>query len=385
MSLDLTHPAVEDLCKTARRRLPRFAFEYLDSATGSEMSARRNRLGLDQVGFRAGVMAGAIDPDLSCRFMGQDVSLPLIMAPIGMAGTVWPGAEAMLARAAARHRLIYCQSNVAAARPEDTGPLLPSGLGWFQHYPVKDDTVRRDMLARVKAAGFDTLVVTVDVPAESRRERQRRAHLAMPPKLSARLVWETLRSPAWMLAMSHHGAPRMHFCEDYVEARGAEAFVHAGKLLRGYPDRSDIAHLRDIWDGPMIVKGVGEVDDAVWLVKRGIDAIWVSNHGGRQFEAGPAAIELLAPIRATLGADVPIIFDSGLRGGLDILRALALGADIVAMGRSFLYALGAFGDAGLDHLVAILRDDMISNMAQIGVHDFHALAGALVPGGVPAA
>ena len=375
MDLDLTHPSVADLRRAAKARLPRFAFEYLDSATGSERTAQRNRAGLDAVLFRPGVMAGAIHPDFETTFLGQSYALPVLMAPIGMAGTVWPGAETMMARAAARHRIGFCLSNVAAATPEETGPLA-AGHGWFQHYPVKDDTVRRDMLARAKAAGFHTLIVTVDVPAESRRERQRRAHLAMPPKLSPRLVAEVLRSPSWALATLKAGAPRMKFCEDYVDASGAKAFAHAGKLLRQYPDRADVQHLRDIWDGPMVVKGITRVEDAEWLVAQGVDAIWVSNHGGRQFDGSSAAINALPPIRAAL-PDTPLIFDSGVTGGLDILRARALGADMVAMGRAFLYALGAFGDKGLDHLVHILRADMTTNMAQIGIAELDNLADAL--------
>jgi len=376
MDLDLTHPSVADLRRAARRRLPRFAFEYLDSATGAEKTHARNRDGLDQVLFRPGVMAGAIAPDLSTAFLGHSYDLPVVMAPIGMAGTIWPGAEKMMARAAARNKIGFCLSNVAAATPEETGPLA-QGHGWFQHYPVKDDGVRRDMLARAKAAGFHTLIVTVDVPAESRRERQRRAHLAMPPKLSPRLISEVLRSPSWALATLKAGSPRMKFCEDYVDAKGAAAFAHAGKLLRQYPDRDDIRHLRDIWDGPMIVKGILRVEDAVWLANQGVDAIWVSNHGGRQFDGSGASIEALPPIRAALGPDMPIVFDSGISGGLDILRARALGADMVAMGRAFLYAVGAFGDAGLDHLVHILRADIITNMAQIGVDDLAQLPAAL--------
>ncbi len=376
MDLDLTHPSIADLRRTARRRLPRFAFEYLDSATGSELTAKRNRAGLDAVLFRPGVMAGKIEPTLATEFLDRSYTLPVVMAPIGMAGTVWPGAEAMMARAAGRHRIGFCLSNVAAATPEETGPLA-DGMGWFQHYPVKDDDVRRDMLARAKSAGFHTLVVTVDVPAESRRERQRRAHLAMPPKLSPRLISEVLRSPGWALATLRAGAPRMKFCEDYVDATGAAAFAHAGKLLRQYPDRDDILHLRDIWEGPMIVKGITRAEDAEWLVANGVDAIWVSNHGGRQFDGSAAAITALPPIRAALGPGTPLIFDSGVSGGLDILRALALGADMVAMGRGFLYALGAFGGRGLDHLVHILRADITTNMAQIGVAEFEMLQTAL--------
>lgn len=377
MDRDLTHPAIDDLRRTAKRRLPHFAFEYLDSATGSEMGHRRNRLALDKLGFLPGVMKGPTAPDFTTDFLGRSYALPLIIAPIGMAGAVWPGAEAMLAEAGARLRIPVCQSNVAAATPEETGPLT-GGMGWFQHYPVKDERVRVDMLQRMKAAGFETLVVTVDVPAESRRERQRRAHLDMPPRLTPAMIWQAATSPAWTWALARNGRPRMSFCLDYVDGHGRTAMEHAGKLLRGYPDRADIRHLRALWDGPMIVKGVEREDDATWLVSEGVDAIWVSTHGGRQFEGGPAAIDRLPVIRAAVGPDVPLIFDSGVNGGLDVLRGLALGADMVALGRAWMFALAALGPAGLDHLAHILAADMTTNMAQIGVKRTQDLAAEMI-------
>ncbi|MEM9756024.1 MAG: alpha-hydroxy acid oxidase, partial [Pseudomonadota bacterium] len=170
MDLDLRYPAISNLRRRARRRIPHFAFEYLDSATGSEAGARRARLALDRVGFMPAVMKGPIRPDLRAEFLGRAYALPVVMAPIGMAGAIWPGAEAMCARAARRLGIPFCQSTVAAATPEDTGPLV-GDYGWFQHYPVRDDAIRQDMVRRIRDAGFHTLVVTVDVPAESRRER----------------------------------------------------------------------------------------------------------------------------------------------------------------------------------------------------------------------
>ncbi|MBF9031581.1 alpha-hydroxy-acid oxidizing protein [Rhodobacterales bacterium HKCCE3408] len=352
--------------------MPRFVFEYLDSATGTEMGQRRNRAALDAIGFMPAVMRGEIAPELETQFLGQDYALPVIMAPIGMAGSIWPDAERSLARAAARHRIPYCQSTVAASRPEDTGPIA-GPVGWFQHYPVRDLEVRRDMLDRIARAGYGTLVVTVDVPAESRRERQRRAHLDLPLRPTPGMIFQMATSPAWSLGVARHGPPEMKFCLDYVDRNAPEKFEHAGRLIRGYPDRDDLKELRELWQGPMIVKGVLDPDDAVWLVAQGVDGLWVSNHAGRQFEAGPAAITQLPLIRAAVGPDHPIIFDSGVAGGLDILRGLALGADMVALGKAWLFALAAFGETGPDHLVNILRADMAANMAMIGATRFDEL------------
>lgn len=374
--LDTTHPAIADLRQTARRRIPHFAYEYLDSATGTEAGARRNREGLDSIGFMPAILKGEITPALGTRFMGRDYALPVAIAPIGMAGSVWPGAEALLAAGAARHAIPYCQSTVAAASPEDTGPLAGQ-MGWFQHYPVRDPEIRADMLARIRNAGYETLVLTVDVPGESRRERQRRALLKMPPEIKPKMLWQMAINPAWSLAMAGAGAPRMKFCEDYVKGQGLAAFQHAGRLIRGFPDREDFKALRAAWAGPMIVKGVLRPDDAAWLVAEGADALWVSTHAGRQFEAAPASVTQLPLIRAAVGPDVPLIYDSGIEGGIDILRALAMGADFVSLGRAFMYAVAAFGPRGIDHLIHILKADLIANMIQIGVSDYAHLAAQL--------
>ncbi len=371
--LDLTHPAIADLRRTARRRLPHFAFEYLDSATGTEAGARSNRAGLDAIGFLPAILKGALDPALGARFLGRDYALPVAIAPIGMAGSIWPGAERLLAAAAARHRIAYCQSTVAAATPEETGPLA-GDMGWFQHYPVRDPEIRADMLKRIRGAGYETLVVTVDVPGESRRERQRRALLKMPPEVKPKMLWQMATHPAWSRAMARAGAPRMKFCEDYVTGRGKSAFAHAGRLIRGFPDREDLKVLRGMWAGPMIVKGVLDPEDATWLAAQGVDALWISTHAGRQFEAAPASIDQVPVIRAAVGPDLPLIFDSGIEGGLDILRALALGADFVALGRAFLYAVAAFGARGLDHLVHILAADLTANMTQLGANTYPEIA-----------
>ncbi|WP_170519772.1 alpha-hydroxy acid oxidase [Ruegeria atlantica] len=373
MDLDLSHPSIEDLRKTAQKRIPKFAFEYLDSATGRELGLKVNRDALDAIGFMPRVLCGRTKAELQTTLMGQKYDLPFGIAPVGMSGLMWPGAERMLAKAAVAHNIPFSLSSVAVASPEDVAPYIGKN-GWFQHYPVNSGDLRRAMLPRIKAAGFHTLIITVDVPEESRRERQRRANLTVPPKADLRTLKEMASRPAWCLAHLREGImPRMRFFDDYVPTRGRESFTHAGALIRGIPDWDYLRELRQEWEGNLIVKGVLRPEDAQKMVAESVDCIWVSNHSGRQFEAGPAVIDQLPNIREAVGTDVPLIYDSGVAWGLDIMRALAKGADFVMVGRAFQYAVAAFGARGIDHLVHILKADIEANMSQLGSENFGSL------------
>lgn len=378
MELDLSHPSIEDLRRKAQKRIPRFAFEYLDSATGRELGAKVNRDALDAIGFLPSVLCGRTKANLQAKLLGKPYDLPFGIAPVGMSGLMWAGAERMLAQAAVAHNIPFSLSSVAVASPEDVALHIGQN-GWFQHYPVKSADLRRKMLPRIKAAGFHTLIITVDVPEESRRERQRRANLTVPPKADLRTLTEMAVRPAWCLAQLREGVmPRMRFFDDYVPQRGRESFTHAGALIRGIPDWQYLEELRAEWDGHLIVKGVLRPEDAKRMVEIGADCIWVSNHGGRQFEAGPAVIDQLPKIRAAVGKDVPLIYDSGVAWGLDVMRALAKSADFVMVGRAFQYAVAAFGRKGIDHLVHILKADITANMSQLGLEDLDQLPSYLL-------
>ena len=282
-----------------------------------------------------------------------------------MSGIMWPRAEKLLAAACARAGIPYAMSTVATVVPETLAPLI-GDQGWFQLYMPHSADVRQDMLRRAREAGFHTLILTVDVPLDSRRERQRRANLKIPPKVNAAMLWSMLLHPEWTLGTLREGIPSLKFCEDYDDRSKAYTSVaHAGHVIRGQPDWSHVDILRSEWDGPFMVKGVQKVDDAKRLAAAGVDAIWISNHTGRQFDGGPASIECLPAIRDAL-PDTPLVYDSGIRGGLDIMRALALGADFVMLGRAFHYAVGALAEKGPEHLIHILKDDMFCNMGQIG-------------------
>ncbi|MFZ3581127.1 alpha-hydroxy acid oxidase [Loktanella sp. DJP18] len=376
MSLHSRYPALADLRTRARKRIPHFVWEYLDSATGDESAQHRNRAALDAVLLRPSILHGEFTPDLSTTLMGQSHPLPFGIAPVGMSGLIWPDAERLLAKTAAAAGIPYTLSTVATQTPEALAPHIGE-QGWFQIYPPRDPGIRADMLARAKKAGFHTLVLTVDVPVASRRERQTRGGLTNPPRLTPRLAAQALRCPAWLSGIRRTGMPRMRLIDSYATSTAAlPSTQHAGYLLRTSPDWEYLRALRDGWDGKLVVKGVLNDGDAARLSDEGIDAIWVSNHAGRQFAAAPASASVLPAIRAA--TTLPVICDSGVEGGLDILRLIALGADFVMLGRAFHYGLGALGDDGATHVVDLLRQDMIANMGQIGARALSDLPGTLV-------
>lgn len=344
--------------------MPRFVWHYLDSATGDEGAKRRTTKALDRITMTPRVPHKVV-PDLTTRLLGHDWSLPVGIAPVGMSGLIWPGAEIALARAATRAGAPYGLSTVAAATPEDVGPAT-EGRGWFQLYAPGDVKIRRDLLARARDAGFETLVLTVDVPAASRRERQLRSRLSNPMRLSPRIVLQAAVKPAWALATLRAGRPSLVTLAPYAETGRAQgATGHAGYQLRTAPDLSYIDAVRAEWNGPLVVKGVLHPDDAGEIASRA-DAVWVSGHGGRQFEAAPAPATQLPSIRAAVGPDYPLIADGGVRSGTDVLRLIARGADFVMLGRAFHNGMAAFGPRGVDHVFHILRAGLTADLHQLG-------------------
>jgi L-lactate dehydrogenase (cytochrome) len=401
MNIDDIYPSLNDLKKRAKQRLPFFAWEYLDSATGVEDQKTRNRIELDKILFETRILRGEYTPNQETTFLGKTYSHPFGVAPVGMSGMIWPGAEYILARGCADAKIPYCLSAVATVTPEMISSSI-GDMGWMQLYPPTDPNVRRDMLRRAKDSGFHTLVLTVDVPAPSRRERQRRAQLTIPPRITPKMLWETATHPSWALGTARYGQPRLRFAESYVKVKGnTSSTAHPGYIIRGKPDWNYLSELRDEWDGHIIVKGVTSAHDASKLKDVGADAVWVSNHSGRQFDGGQSSIETLPGIRKAVGADAvwvsnhsgrqfdggqssietlpgirkavgdsfPLIFDSGVEGGLDILRAIALGANFVMLGRAFHYALAALGKKGFEQMAFILSDDINTNMYQMGIEE----------------
>lgn len=379
-SLASRYPSIDDLRRKAKRRIPHFAWEYLDSGTGDEHCLARNRQAFADVTLTPQFMQGAFEPQISTRLFGIDYSAPFGVAPVGLTGLMWPRAEQILAKSAARFRIPYSLSTVATEAPEVIGPLT-DGMGWFQLYPPRKPEVRRDLLQRAREAGFTTLLVTVDVPIGSRRERQLRAGVSVPPKTTLRTLYHCTIRPSWTLATLQAGVPRFRGLEKYSSGNDMRQMIaFLGESFGGTLDWDYLGALRDEWDGPILLKGILDIEQAQQAVARGFDGIVVSNHGGRQFDGAPASLEVLASIRSALGEEFKIVLDSGARSGLDVARAIALGADFVLLGRAFMFSVAALGAVGGDHAVEILSDDLKNNMIQLGCRTLDELHLRL-PGG----
>jgi L-lactate dehydrogenase (cytochrome) len=359
-------PAISDLERRAHRRLPHFAWEYLASGTGADQTVQRNLDALAEVCFVPQLLKGPLDPTLTTELFGVSYAAPIGIAPVGLTGLIWPGADEALALTAAERRIPYVLSTVATERPEVAGPNA-GGMGWFQLYPPRDEGIRSSMLERAAASGFTTLVVTADVPAPSQRERQRKARIRVPPKIGPSLIAQAALRPAWTWALMRNGMPRFRGLEAYLDrATMQQSAGFVGANLGGTLSYAYLEEVRGLWDGPIVVKGILDPDDARRCVESGADAIAVSNHGGRQLDAAPAAIDALPAVADRVGSSVPVLFDSGVRSGLDIARALALGASFVFCGRAFMFGLGALGREGVGHTLDILTDGLRNVMIQTG-------------------
>ena len=364
---------VDDLRRRARRRTPRFAWEYLDSGEGDERARDRNAESLQRVLLTPQFFKGKLEPDISTELFGVRYSLPVGIAPMGLTGLMWPGADVALADTAARCSIPLVASTVNTADVSVLGPRT-QGMGWFQLYPPRDTDVRDDLLDRAHQAGFNVLVVTADVPARARRERQTRERVSMPPRITPRHVTQAALRPAWTLGLLRNGLPRFHTLERYVDRatlRQLAGFV--GASLGGTLSWDYLAETCDLWPGPVVVKGILHPDDAARCVDTGADAVVVSNHGGRQLDAAPAAIEALGPVVERIAGRVPVLFDGGVRSGLDIARALALGADFTFTGRSFMYGLCALGSGGAEFVASMFEQQLTSVMHQLGCEQLEEL------------
>ena len=369
------YPSVADLRQRARRRIPHFAWEYLDSGTGAEECARRNREALAAVTLMPQFMKGVFEPDISTTLFGVRYGAPFGVSPVGLTALMWPRAEQILARAAAKYRFPYALSTAATEAPETIGPIA-DGMGWFQLYPPRRAEIRRDLLRRARDAGFTTLLVTADVPTASRRERQLRAGVTVPPKMTALMLYRCAVRPAWTMATLRAGRPRFRGLEKYLDGRDMQDMLSfIGMELGGTLDWDYLQEAREEWEGPIVLKGVLGVAQAERAVALGCDGIMVSNHGGRQFDGAPPAISVLPAIARAVGDRAEILFDSGVQSGLDIARALALGADFVLLGRAFMFGVAALGKRGGEHTAEILIADLKNNMTQLGCSAVGELAG----------
>ena len=358
----------------ARRRLPRLVFDYIDGAAGKEHAAARNLAALGARQLLPRVLAPTDQYKLSQRFLGQALALPFGIAPMGMCNLAWPGADRLLAAEAVRRGMPHGVSTAASTSLE-TLAKQAGALAWFQLYVTGTLDAAWQLVDRAEAAGYQVLILTVDVPRVAPRPRDQRNGFTMPFRIGPRQFMDFALHPHWSLASLMHGMPGP---ANFDTAPGAQGFDrHASRAGANW---AFLDQLRRRWKGKLIVKGVLSPDDAQRIQAAGADAVYVSNHGGRQLDSAPAAITALARVRAAVGPDFPLVFDSGVRSGEDILKALACGADLVMLGRPLLYALGADGARGLTSLLDALVNELGVAMAQLGLADVGDIrASHLVP------
>jgi L-lactate dehydrogenase (cytochrome) len=364
--------SVADLRALARRRLPRGVFDYIDGGAEDETTLASNSEAFRRVTFRPRVLRDMGEVDTSTTLLGKPLAIPLVLAPTGFTRIADPAGELAVARAAERAGVPYSLSTLGTRSIEEVA-AVSSGRLWFQVYFWKDRGLVAEMVQRAADAGYEALCLTVDTAVLGRRERDIRRGFTLPPKLGISTLFDGIGHPGWTWQFIR--AEPIVFAN--VAGRragtgpghGVEAVSLAEYVGRQFdPDLSwkDVEWFRSIWDKPIVLKGIQTVDDAVIAADEGLDAIALSNHGGRQLDSAPAPLDLLPAVAQTVGDRIEVICDGGVRRGSDIVKAVALGARACMAGRAYLYGLGAAGEAGVDHVLQLLTSDMVRTMALIG-------------------
>jgi L-lactate dehydrogenase (cytochrome) len=360
---------IDDLRRLARRRLPRAVYDFVEGGAGDERTVARNRAAFDRLLFRPRILVDVSKREQATVVLGQRVATPVLVSPTGMAGLCWPKGEVAAARAAHEAGTIYTLSTHSSCTIEEVAAAAPGPL-WFQLYVWQNRDLTRSFVERARDTGYRALVLTVDVPIISRRERDIRNGFTIPPRITVRNALGTLRRVGWMRRVLL--GPRLTLA-NLVGAPGAPRtdIVTLGGVANRQVDPSvawaDLAWFRSLWSGPLLLKGVLTAADARRAVDHGVDGVIVSNHGGRQLDGTPASVEALPEIADAVGDRVEVLLDGGVRRGADVIRALALGARAVMIGRPYLYGLGAGGSAGVRRALDILAGEVDHALALVGV------------------
>ncbi|MBX2896024.1 MAG: alpha-hydroxy-acid oxidizing protein [Cyclobacteriaceae bacterium] len=362
-----SYPSIEDLRNKAKRRIPRFAFEYLDGGCNEDINLHKNINDLRKVELVPVYLKPAPAVNLQTELFGHVYDAPFGVAPIGLQGLIWPNATEILAKAANSHNIPFILSTVTTSSIEHVSELT-EGKAWFQLYHPAEDALRDDIIQRLKESKYDVLVLLCDVPSFGFRPRDIRNGLAMPPNMTLNNILQIMGKPRWALNTLVHGTPEFATLKKYMpkglNMKGLGQFMD--KTFSGRLNKEKISAIRDQWKGKLVLKGVASEADAELAVQLGLDGIIVSNHGGRQIDAGESAIHSLVPLEKKYKHKIKIMMDSGIRSGPDVARALASGAEFTFLGRSFMYGVAALGEKGGDHTIAILKTQLQQVMNQVG-------------------
>ncbi|MGB4398391.1 MAG: alpha-hydroxy acid oxidase [Daejeonella sp.] len=374
LTYNTQYPSMQDLRKKAKRRIPKFAFDYLEGGCNEDVNLDRNISDLQDVVLMPQYLKKHSGTDLSTSLFGHVYDAPIGIAPIGLQGLIWPNSPEILAKAALKHNIPYILSTVSTSSIERIAELS-EGRSWFQLYHPTENTLRNDILKRAAAAQCPVLVVLVDVPSFGYRPRDIRNGLAMPPKMSVRNILQAVGRPVWSLETLKAGIPGFATLDPYMpktlNLSKLGQFMNA--KFTGRVDVDKLAPIREMWKGALVLKGVVSEEDAQKAISMGVDGIIVSNHGGRQLDAAESTIKPLKNLAAKYGKQIKVMIDGGLRSGPDISRSLASGAEFTFMGRAFMYGVGALGREGGDHTISILKVQLQQIMDQLGcekIEDF---------------
>lgn len=360
-----------DARQMAKRRLPWMVFDYIDGAAADGHGEALNRTALRDLRLQPRILMNVTNRDIGVRVFEHDGKCPFGISPMGMCNLSTPGADLMLARMAARKQVPVGVSTVAST-PLETMIEIAEGHAWFQLYFSGDGSATQKLVNRARACGYQTLVITLDVPEVGRRPRELRRGFKMPFKIGPQQFFDFALHPRWSLSTLIKGRPELaNFGDpgntfDRTESRAAA-------------DWTNLERIRDQWQGNLVVKGVLSVDDAIRLKAAGVDAIQVSSHGGRQLDSAPRPILALKRIRDAVGKDFPLFYDSGLLSGEDIIKAYAMGADFVFFGRALLFAMAARGEIGLSQLWNVLSEETSLTLAQLGRTSMQSLGNTVAP------
>ena len=371
LALRRAYPTAHDLSARAKRIMPHFAFEYGDGGAGADTGIKRNWAALDAVELVPRYGRVIDPPPATTTLFGKSYAAPIGISPIGGPGTAFPGAETYMATAAQAARVPFTLGLLSGIDVEQGARLAPDVL-WFQLYRFYRDNHRigLDLARRAADAGAHALVLTMDSPVRTTRPRETKSGIVNPFRMSMRLRLDALSSPRWMASLARHGVPRFVSLAPYMPADVQNDLAKAATFIRreygGAFTWDEVKRYRDVWKKPLVLKGVLHPEDAERAMAAGVDGIFVSNHGGRQIDALPAPIDVLPAIAATVKGRMTIIYDSGVRSGVDAARAVALGADAAFLGKPFLWSLGALGAKGPAHLIDILTEDVKATLGQLG-------------------
>ena len=373
---------VDDLRSLAKRRLPAGVFDYIDGGAEDEITLRNNVDAYRNVSFKPRVLRDMTHVDTSTSLFGHRLAFPLVLAPTGFTRIAHSEGELAVVRAATRAGIPFTLSTMATRSIEECASVAESDTRlWFQIYTWRDRSVVKNLVERAEAAGFEAVCLTVDTAVLGRRERDVRRGFTLPPEVGLGTIIDGLKNPGWTWDFLKADPIRFANVEGITAIDGSTAVDLAEHMKSQFDPGlswSDVEWLRSIWKGPILIKGIQTVEDALIAVESGVEAIAISNHGGRQLDGAPAPFDLLPEVAEAVQNRLEIICDGGVRRGSDVVKAVSLGANAVMTGRPYLYALGACGERGVDHVLDLLQEGIERTMALTGVASVEDLSQDLI-------